>query len=215
MYLRRHFLIAKSNPNSSTMKSAIISTVAALTLLPSLGAAKPILKQRQSNPPPPQATPTQPQPTADDLNNAVLQWQSDTSLVSNFLNVAVDPNGPPTGQDLLNDASSALGSENDELNWKAIIDGSDLAFEDPRIAQANDILATQGTFNQVVTGLQDISINGDSVRQTDVDNINNVRCSQVLPAIDMYFAAVADFLNSVSDEGPFQTQTAVRPFACQ
>ncbi|KAF2230802.1 hypothetical protein EV356DRAFT_519317 [Viridothelium virens] len=186
------------------MKSIIVSTT--LMLLPLLSTAKPLLKSRQI---------ADPQPTAGDLNNAVFKWQSDTGLVSNFLNVAVDPNGPPTGQDLLNDAASAFSSENDELNWKAVIDSSDLAFEDPRIAQANDTLVTQGTFQMVVQGLQDISINGDSVRQADVDNINNVRCSQVLPAIDMYFAAVADFLNAVSTEGPFQTQTAVRPFACQ
>ncbi|KAI9656305.1 MAG: hypothetical protein M1821_004968 [Bathelium mastoideum] len=197
------------------MKTAIVSTLTALFLLSSISTASPLLSKRQSTPPPPQATPTEPQPTADDLNNAVLKWQADTGLVSNFLNVAVDPNGPPTGQDLLNDASSAFGSETDELNWKAVIDGSDVAFEDTRIAQANEILVTQGTFNMVVQGLQDISVSGDIVRQQDVDNINDVRCNQVLPAIDMYFAAVADFLNSVSDEGTFETQTAVRPFACQ
>ena len=197
------------------MKTFLISIVASLSLLSSFTSTSPVPSTLVFAIAPPQPTATKPQPSAEDLQNAVLKWQNDTRLVSDFLNVAGDPESPPTGQTLIDDASSALNSENDEGSWKAIIDGSEVASKDSRVAQANDILATQGTTKMVVQGLQSIMTNGDAMRQQEVDSINKVRCSQVLPAVDMYFAAVADFLNGMDPKGKVSTQKSVRPTACQ
>ena len=187
------------------MKYSIISVAVATAALPTFTSAGPLLKERQS-----------PQPTADDLNNAVLDWQADTQDVSSFLDFAAsftDADG--SNSDFMFDALSATNSEKDELTHKAVIDSSDLAFEDARIAEANNTLVTMGTFQLVVNGLQDMANEGESVIASEVAVINADRCCNVLPAIDMYFAAVADFINSVNpDSPPVATQTAIRPQAC-
>ncbi|KAF4633883.1 hypothetical protein G7Y89_g4227 [Cudoniella acicularis] len=64
---------------------------------------------------------------------------------------------------------------------------------------------TSGTFQGVVDQLTDISNTGNLA---DIATINANRCANVLPAIDVYFAAVAQ---ATGAQGVYQ---AIRPAAC-
>jgi hypothetical protein len=159
-------------------------------LLPAVALAAPSLSARQ-------------QYTPEDIANAVIQWQQDTGIVSQFLDNAAffSPS------DLLAQAQNALNFENDELNHKAVLDFVFVNI-DPNVNNANNILVGEGKFADVVNLLQDMAINGNI---GDVKLINDNRCANVLPAIDAYFAAAvaAGFLG---DSGAV---TAIRPLACQ
>lgn len=147
------------------------------------------------------------------LRDAANAWQADTQAVSNFLSIAATL----SGQDLRNQASTAFQRENDEANpEKSNIDAVLLNTglpESGEVGTANDVLVTQGTFQVVVDGLSDLALNGDTFDQatiaSKVDAINNDRCGSVLPAIDMYFDAVANFVQ----DGV--VLTAARPTQCQ
>lgn len=73
------------------------------------------------------------------------------------------------------------------------------------VVNAFNVLVTEGTFGKVVAGLKDISTTGNL---GDVEAINENRCKNVLPAIDVYFNAVAVATGQSSFE------PAVRPAAC-
>ncbi|WQF77359.1 hypothetical protein CDEST_02373 [Colletotrichum destructivum] len=129
--------------------------------------------------------------------NAVMSWMQDTAKVTKFLNTATSF----TGAEFTKQATIALNAEIDELNHKMVLDA---AFQGTdTVAQANAVLDTQGKFQQVVDTLQSMVTNGPDTAQKDVDSINNNRCVNVLPNIDMYFAAA----------GAPQVQ-AVRPTGC-
>jgi hypothetical protein len=128
--------------------------------------------------------------TSDEgVGNAQFNWYQDTFLVSQFLSEATSL----SGQDLANAASSALGSENDELIHKGVIDS--LLPNDPNIQAANNVLVNQGTFQFVVSGLTDLATNGAGYTPAQVlfsvNEINTDRCNLVLPAIDTYLQAAA------------------------
>jgi hypothetical protein len=178
------------------MKCSIISAAAVMALLPALGAAGLITKRQATG------------PTANQLAQAVNDWQADTAAVSAFLNFA------PTFTDeaaFINAAQSALNSENDETFHKAVID---MTFFNV-IGEANNTLITEGTFNMVVMGLQNLVNNGLAALDT-ITSINQNRCGNVLPAIDMYFFAVENALTTFPDglSIPVPTGGAVRPSAC-
>jgi hypothetical protein len=137
---------------------------------------------------------------------AASAWLQDTGFVSSFLDFAVStfPN-PPTN--LGPNAAQALGAELDELNHKTILDNFFVNTLTPNqdVVNAYNVLVTQGTFRQVVTGLADIAVTGNLA---DVATINANRCANVLPAIDVYFNAVAVATGQTSFSG------AIRPAAC-
>lgn len=129
--------------------------------------------------------------------NAVTSWMNDTGKVTKFLNTATSF----TGDEFTRQATIALNAEIDELNHKTILDA---AFGQMAMVQAaNDTLATQGTFQAVVDTLQSMVDSGPDTAQAQVDVINKNRCVNVLPNIDMYFAAA----------GSASVQ-AVRPTGC-
>ncbi|GKT48259.1 uncharacterized protein ColSpa_08440 [Colletotrichum spaethianum] len=131
------------------------------------------------------------------IMNAVMSWMQDTGKVTKFLNTATSF----TGAEFTKQATIALNAEIDELNHKMVLDtafqGTDM------VTQANAVLDTQGNFQAVVDTLQSMVTNGPDTAQKDVNTINNNRCVNVLPNIDMYFAAA----------GAPEVQ-AVRPTGC-
>lgn len=109
-------------------------------------------------------------PTSGDLATAVSNWMADTSMVSNFLD---------TGASIQNNAQFkqaalvAYNAEVDELNHKAIIDAANGGL--PNVQAANSTLATGGSFMDVVTKLQQMSVQGKAAA-TNIDLINQNRC---------------------------------------
>lgn len=175
----------------------------ALLLLPTLTLGAPA----------PHSRPKRQAASDQQLRDAANAWLADTQAVSNFLSIAATL----SGQDLRNQASTAFQRENDEANpQKMTIDGVLLNTGLPEsgdVGTADDVLVTQGTFQFVVDGLSDLALNGDAFDQatiaSKVDAINNDRCGSVLPAIDMYFQAVEDFVQDGI------ALTAARPTQCQ
>jgi hypothetical protein len=139
----------------------------------------------------------------EDIATAAANWLQDTGFVSSYLDVAATlaPN------DVLSNGALALAAEKDELNHKAILDNFFIFFTDtPNQAVVNaKAVLESGTFQSVVDLLQDMSVTGNVA---DVITINTVRCSQVLPAIDQYFIAVAEAT------GQATFAPAIRPAAC-
>jgi hypothetical protein len=167
------------------MKSLTLSTTTALcTLLPFFGLAAPRTFQLTSN-----------------VAEAANVWAQDVSKVSQFLNVA----STLSGIDFTDQATSALAMERDELTQKQTLD--EVFGSNPFVQAANSTLVGQGTFQTVVSLLQDMAWNGVS-RIGNVDAINHVRCTYVLPAIDAYFSAVAKETDGIQ-------LLAVYPLACQ
>lgn len=142
---------------------------------------------RQSNP-----------PTLQDIADALNQWASDTSKVSQFLSAAESLNSG----NLVSQAATALANEKDELNHKAVLDNQFVFVSNPdeNVQQANNVLVDQGTFMVVVNGLQALVDNGANMSPSDISaaiqSINMDRCSLVLPSIDTYFQASGNLLNN-------------------
>ncbi|KAI1754012.1 hypothetical protein F4782DRAFT_494731 [Xylaria castorea] len=128
------------------------------------------------------------------LADAQNQWRADTSKVSQFLSAV------PTlqGSQLEAAAQVALNAENDELLHKAVLDQS--FSSDKRIADANDVLVNQRTFQSVVDALGQFAKSGATMSPSEIStllqNTNAVRCGQVLPAIDTYFHVTGEKLNN-------------------
>ncbi|KAK2589634.1 hypothetical protein QQS21_012690, partial [Conoideocrella luteorostrata] len=136
------------------------------------------------------------QPSAQAIDNAAASWQADTGIVSQFLSTAENL----SGKQLQQAASKALDAENDELNHKAVLDKMFLNGRqnnrDATVAQADQVLDKQGTFQFVVDGLQTLTNRGARMSANQVSamiqSINNDRCPQVLPNIDRYLAAAGN-----------------------
>ncbi|KAE8450698.1 hypothetical protein EG329_006043 [Mollisiaceae sp. DMI_Dod_QoI] len=142
----------------------------------------------------------------EDIMTAALNWQQDTGFVSSYLDYAVStlPNSPPN---LQTNGAQALAAEMNELSHKMVLDnffitGTDTPNQD--VINASNTL-TGGPFTTVVNLLGDISRTGNL---DDIANINSGRCATVLPAIDVYFAAVAQALGTTGQ------LVAIRPLAC-
>jgi len=143
---------------------------------------------------------------ATSLQSACQAWISDTGVVSNFQNI---------GSGLVGNAASfkqqagiGLAAEKDELLHKAVIDG--LIGNDPRVSKAN-LTLTNGSFQSVINGLQDMSIGGPA-RVADIAAINKVRCPEILPSIDTYCQVAAQF--ALAQGVIITAVSAVRPVAC-
>ncbi|KAK8927532.1 hypothetical protein H634G_05208 [Metarhizium anisopliae BRIP 53293] len=132
-------------------------------------------------------------PTSEQIDTAARAWRNDTGTVSNFLSNAesMDP------QELQRQGKIALDAENDELLHKAVLDRMFLngtaAARDAGVADANDVLVNQDTFQFIVDGLTLMSKRGSTMKPDEVKTLvramNQDRCPYVLPAIDKYMAA--------------------------
>lgn len=107
------------------------------------------------------------------IANAVMSWQNDTAKVTKFLNTATSL----TGDEYTRQATIALNAEVDELNHKMILDAAMGQMQ--TVMDANDVLATQGTFQAVVDTLQAMVNDGPDTAQANVNIINNNRCVNV------------------------------------
>lgn len=137
------------------------------------------------------------------LQAAADNWSFDTGMVSNNQN---------TGKGLANNAAAfqaqaniAYNAEVDELTHKAILD--QIIGNDPDVSIANQTL-TNGCFQSVVDNLQIMAASGPA-QQSLIDDINNVRCTQILPSIDTYLAVAARVIGNGAT-----LRTAIRPDAC-
>ncbi|KAJ9616748.1 hypothetical protein H2200_000467 [Cladophialophora chaetospira] len=131
------------------------------------------------------------------LNEAQNDWAKDTGTVSDFLSNAASF----TGATLVAHATTALNAEKDELNHKAVLDAFfSGANANPLITTANNVLVGEGTFNVVVQRLQEFVDHGLTFTTDDTNTvvgiINEVRCNEVLPAIDQYFLATESVVNN-------------------
>ncbi|CZR63083.1 uncharacterized protein PAC_12980 [Phialocephala subalpina] len=168
-----------------------------LAVFPALALAAPAtLPKRQF--------PAQPN-TNEDITMAAAAWFQDTFFVSTFFDYAVStsPNPP---FNLGANAAQALSAELDELNHKTILDNFfvNTTTPNPDVVNAYNVLVTQGNFQQVVIGLADIATTGNLA---NVMTISTNRCAFVLPAIDVYFNAVAAATGQ-------SLPLAARPLAC-
>ncbi|KZZ93805.1 hypothetical protein AAL_05521 [Moelleriella libera RCEF 2490] len=152
------------------------------------------------------------QPSAQQIDNAQRAWQADTATVSKFLSTAEGM----SGRELQKQASVALAAEKDELTHKGVLDRMFLQGNrrnrDASVAQANQVLDTQGTFQFVVDGLDTLTKRGAKMSPQQVSamvrSINDDRCPQVLPNIDRYLAAAGNVVQSG------ETLQAIRPNNC-
>ncbi|KAF8854781.1 hypothetical protein BDZ45DRAFT_596603, partial [Acephala macrosclerotiorum] len=140
-------------------------------------------------------------PSDKQVMNAVISWMNDTGKVSKFLNTATSF----SGDDFTRQATIALNAEKDELNHKMVLDAA--VGQTDMVQSANDTLTTQGTFQAVVDALQSMVDNGPDTAQMQVDAINQNRCVNVLPNIDMYFAAAGmSNMQSIRPTGCLEVQ---------
>jgi hypothetical protein len=124
-------------------------------------------------------------------------------MVSNFQNTGKGLAGNAAG--FKQAANIGYNAEVDELTHKAILD--QIIGNDPDVSIANQTL-TNGCFQSVVDNLQIMSLQGPA-QQKLIDNINMVRCTQVLPSIDTYMAVAARVIGAGAT-----LRTAIRPDAC-
>lgn len=137
------------------------------------------------------------------LQAAADNWSFDTGMVSNFQNTGKGLAG--TAANFQAAANVAYNAEVDELTHKAILD--QIIGNDPDVSIANQTL-TNGCFQSVVDNLQIMAASGPA-QQTLIDNINAVRCTQILPSIDTYLAVAARVIGNGAT-----LRTAIRPDAC-
>ncbi|KAF2099833.1 hypothetical protein NA57DRAFT_75337 [Rhizodiscina lignyota] len=181
------------------MKS--FAAIAILSLLPTITLAAPFTIERRQ------------QISQSDIHNAINKWAHDTSLVSGFLDKAADPANFNNDDDQFKiEAASALMSELDEKKQKAILDEA-FGTSNPLVNQANQTLIGQGTFQTVVNLLTELANTGLTAVATDVTEINEDRCTFVLPAIDTYLQQAVlleqsefGFSDATADAGAARTE---------
>jgi hypothetical protein len=141
--------------------------------------------------------------TQDQVVAAIDSWNSDVAMVNAFLNTP-----PTTGASYGNFASFTLGFAQDEPNELSILSMITGLSTDA----TNAIQNLMEVFGGVLTNLQDIINNQNDldVINTDISNINHIRCCNVLPDLDILWTAAAD------DEGVSNLVNLVvpRPNAC-
>jgi hypothetical protein len=138
---------------------------------------------------------------AQALQAAADNWSFDTGMVSNFQNTGKGLSGAQFNQA----ANVGYNAEVDELTHKAILDN--IIGNDPDVSIAN-LTLTNGVFQSVVNNLQIMSFQGKT-KQALIDQINMVRCTQILPSIDTYLAVAARTIGQGAT-----LRTAIRPDAC-
>ena len=124
-------------------------------------------------------------PSSDQVVAAIDSWNSDVVMVNSFLNTP-----PMTGAAYGNFASFTLGFAQDEPNELAILAGIPALATDATDAIAN----LMQVFGGVLTNLQDIINNQNDldIINADIANINQIRCCNVLPDLDILWPAAAD-----------------------
>jgi len=126
------------------------------------------------------------EPTQDQVQTAIESWRNDVVNVNSFLDSATSL----SSADLQSAAHIALGFANDEpVELGILSDISGLADD-----ALNAILLLKETFGNVPTSLQNIindPSDSDDVN-TQLQQINNTRCCNVLPALDILWQACAD-----------------------
>jgi hypothetical protein len=124
-------------------------------------------------------------PSQGQVVAAINSWNSDVAMVNNFLDTP-----PTTGIDYANFASFTLGFAIDEPNKLTTL-ASIPALSTNATNAVKDLKAV---FGQVLTNLQDIINNQNdlTVINQDIANINQVRCCNVLPDLDVLWKAAAD-----------------------
>lgn len=140
--------------------------------------------------------------TKQAMQLAISNWQTDTGIVSAFLNAGLNA---MDAQQFKGIADGAFKAEVDELSQKAVLDKA--IGNDPRVSIAN-LTLTNGVFQSVVDNLQIMSMQGTS-KVNLIDAINQVRCVQILPSIDTYMLVAAEYIGQNA-----QQRRAVRPDGC-
>lgn len=134
--------------------------------------------------------PNNPSQSSED---AAANWQTDTGLVSHFLDTATTY----SGAEYTKQAQIALDAEKNELLHKAVLDAIPSITSQATITAANDSLVTQAHFQDVVDRLAFMLSQGPSVAAAQVAAINANRCVNVLPSIDAYLKAGGTDLLSI------------------
>jgi hypothetical protein len=116
-------------------------------------------------------------PSQNQVVAAIDNWNNDVTMVNSFLNTP-----PTTGASYGALASSTLGFAQDEPNELMIL--SMITGLPPDATNA--IQNLMQVFGGVLTNLQDIINNQNdmNVINTDIANINQIRCCHVLPNLD-------------------------------
>jgi hypothetical protein len=166
-------------------------------------------------------------PSTVDIKSAVQHWQANTETVSAFLDSAATFQATGDNNGFVAAAANALAAENDELNWKAILDAElcqtgDATFDQScqaAIFTANQTLVADLTFGHVVFLLGEM-VNNGLASIGDVNSINfgdssgiGGRCPYVLPAITTYFVQAEMELDLYGDFSE-DNNGAVYPQAC-
>jgi hypothetical protein len=141
------------------------------------------------------------------LQNAANLWAQDTAVVSSALSTL--GSGGMSDQDFRDTADMAYMAEVNELQQKNYIDA--LLGTMPQLMAASTSLSN-GSFAIVVDQLREMRIRGQSNQtfvQAAVQGMNNLRCRQVLLAIDAYVQTA----NQAAGNNSFISAT--RPPACQ
>ncbi|OCL11118.1 hypothetical protein AOQ84DRAFT_387047 [Glonium stellatum] len=143
-------------------------------------------------------------PTQDQVLTSIESWRNDVVNVNSFLDSATSL----SASDLQTAAQTALGFASDEPVELGILSSISGLADDA----LNAITLLQEVFGNVITDLQNIinDPSATSIVNTQLEEINSVRCCNVLPALDILWQAAAD------DEGiSNQVDTSVpRPNAC-
>jgi hypothetical protein len=124
-------------------------------------------------------------PSQSEVVAAINSWNSDVAMVNNFLNTP-----PTTGNDYAGFASLTLGFAKDEPNELVTLASIPALSTDA----TNAIQDLRTVFGRVLTNLQDIIDNQNNLTiiKQDIYNINEVRCCNILPNLDVLWAAAAD-----------------------
>jgi len=128
------------------------------------------------------------EPTQDQVQTAIESWRNDVVNVNSFLDSPTSVLSDPTA--LQSAAQTALNFANDEPVELGVLSGIS-GLPDNALGA---IQLLQETFGNVPTSLQNIindPSNPDDVN-TQLEQINNTRCCNVLPALDILWQACAD-----------------------
>ncbi|KAH7111081.1 hypothetical protein B0J11DRAFT_585952 [Dendryphion nanum] len=128
-------------------------------------------------------------------------WAGDIGQVTRFLD-QVESISP---EDFVARATTALAFQLDEFQFKNSLDRS--IGQDPLLRAANQTLIGDGTLDMVVDLLEELVQRGKEGIE-NVNKINEVRCTRILPAVDVYFNAVT------ASDASFRRLVAARAEGC-
>ncbi|OCK75038.1 hypothetical protein K432DRAFT_386446 [Lepidopterella palustris CBS 459.81] len=126
------------------------------------------------------------QPSQDQVLASIESWRTDVITVNSFLNIATTLDAG----DLQSHAMMTLAFAKDEPVQLGIL-SSISGLADDALGAINNL---QEVFGNVLTSLQNIIDNPTdaSAVSTQLEQINNVRCCNVLPDLDILWQSAAD-----------------------